>query len=145
MLERPHLTRLMGAASVIAALALLFRVVAAIISVMAADRDPIGTIEAKASRSPGDADELAAAIRGTIRSLRRSASGVQKVIGIDGSSSSALAAPVCMRVSAKRSRTTRLLKERSRPGRGCWKAGETSLSSNLRPRTISVTCTIPNR
>jgi hypothetical protein len=71
MLERPHLTRLLGAASVIAALALLFHVVAAITLVMATDRVSTGTTGPNASRSPGDAHvPRGAAIRATIRSLR---------------------------------------------------------------------------
>jgi hypothetical protein len=77
--ERPHLTRLLGAASVVVALALLFQSVAAITSVTATDRVSTGTIRPTTSRSPRDAEAArAAAIRETIRSLReecRHASG----------------------------------------------------------------------
>ena len=80
MQERPHLTRLLGVASLVAALALLFRIVAAITSMTAPDQAFATTAGWTSAGARLHADEeRAAAIRDTIRSLReecqRSAGG----------------------------------------------------------------------
>ena len=87
MQERPHLTRLLGVASLVAALALLFRIVAAMTHDAAGSghchHGRMDLCRGATSRGRG----TAAAIRDTIRSLREECHAAREVIGIDGSSS----------------------------------------------------------